>query len=184
MAHSVCPAERARMLDNPLRSLLIRPSRLLKPHIRSGMTVLDVGCGPGFFTGVMADLVGPEGTVIAADLQPEMLDLTKAKMYRKGLSDRVVLHKTASETLHLNQSGIMDFAIAFHMVHEVPSSRALFAEVFDCLKPGGIFLVSEPKGHVKKEEFRQEMKDAQVAGFLIAREQHSILEHQVLLKKP
>jgi ubiquinone/menaquinone biosynthesis C-methylase UbiE len=73
------------MLDNPLRSLLIRPNRLLRSHVRPGMTVLDVGCGPGFFTGVMAGLVGPEGTVIAADLQPEMLDLTKEKMIRRGL---------------------------------------------------------------------------------------------------
>ncbi|MCA1915697.1 class I SAM-dependent methyltransferase [Methanospirillum hungatei] len=184
MAHSVCPAERAWMLDNPFRSLLIRPSRLLKPHVRPKMTVLDVGCGPGFFTGVMARFVGPEGTVIAADLQPEMLDRTKEKMIRKGLIDRVILHKTASETLHLNESGFVDFAIGFHMVHEVPSPLALFAEVFDCLKPSGIFLVSEPKGHVKMEEFIQEMIEAQAAGFCIAREQHSLLEHQVLLKKP
>ncbi len=184
MAHSVCPAERAWMLDNPLRSLLIRPNRLLRSHVRPGMTVLDVGCGPGFFTGVMAGLVGPEGTVIAADLQPEMLDLTKEKMIRKGLIDRVILHKTASETLHLNESGFVDFAIGFHMVHEVPSPRTLFAEVFDCLKPGGIFLVSEPKGHIKTEEFSQEMMEAQAAGFLIMREQNSLFEHQVLLKKP
>ena len=38
------------------------------------MTVLDVGCGPGFFTLDMARLVGPSGRVIAADLQEGMLE--------------------------------------------------------------------------------------------------------------
>ncbi|HOJ97227.1 MAG TPA: methyltransferase domain-containing protein [Methanospirillum sp.] len=183
MAHSVCPADRAWMLDNPLRSLLIRPKRLLKPYIRPGMTVLDVGCGPGFFTRVLADLVGPTGQVIAADLQQEMLTMTGSRMTRKGVSDRVLLHKTSAESLQLQMSETVDFAIAFHVVHEVPSPYTLFSEVFDCSKPGGLFLVSEPNGHVNRTEFDQEMKDALAAGFIIAREQHSRWEHQVILQK-
>lgn len=183
MAHSVCPADRAWMLDNPLRSLLIRPKQLLKPYIRPGMTVLDVGCGPGFFTRVIADLVGPTGQVIAADLQQEMLTMTGLRMKQKGLSDRVLLHQTSAESLQLQMPGAVDFALAFHVVHEVPSPRTLFAEVCDCLKPGGLFLVSEPNGHVKRTEFDQEMDDALAAGFIIAREQYSRREHQVILQK-
>jgi len=147
------------------------------------MTVLDVGCGPGFFTRVLADLVGPTGQVIAADLQQEMLTMTGSRMTRKGVSDRVLLHKTSAESLQLQMSETVDFAIAFHVVHEVPSPYTLFSEVFDCSKPGGLFLVSEPNGHVNRTEFDQEMKDALAAGFIIAREQHSRWEHQVILQK-
>jgi hypothetical protein len=47
----------------------------------------------------------------------------------------------------------------------------------------GLFLVSEPDGHVKRTEFDQEMDDARAAGFIIAKEQHSRREHQVILQK-
>ena len=40
-----------------------------------GMTVLDVGCGMGFFSIGLAKLVGDKGCVIAADVQPKMLSV-------------------------------------------------------------------------------------------------------------
>ena len=41
--------------------------------IRSGMRVLDLGCGPGDVTFVAADLVGPDGYVVGVDRSPEAL---------------------------------------------------------------------------------------------------------------
>lgn len=46
------------------------------------MTAMDIGCGPGFFTLAMARMAGPEGKVIAIDMQQEMLDLVKKKSDR------------------------------------------------------------------------------------------------------
>ncbi len=66
---SVCPAELAGSLDNRMRRLLQNPLKILRPYVQEGMTALDVGCGPGFFTLPMAQLVGSSGRVIAADLQ-------------------------------------------------------------------------------------------------------------------
>ncbi len=54
----VCPAEFAGSLDNPLRRLIHNPRKILEPYIRKGMNVLDLGCGPGYFTGELARLVG------------------------------------------------------------------------------------------------------------------------------
>lgn len=183
MAHSVCPAERARMLDNPLRSLLIRPNRLLAPYVKPGMTVLDIGCGPGFFITHLAQLSGPSGRVIAADLQIEMLDMVAEKINRQGLSDRVILHQTLADSINLPDKNYVDFVIAFHMVHEVPCPGILFSEVFDVLKKGGIFLLSEPKGHVKKEEFDQELIHAKNAGFTCFSDKSGLMEYQIILKK-
>jgi 2-polyprenyl-3-methyl-5-hydroxy-6-metoxy-1,4-benzoquinol methylase len=45
----VCPVELAHSLDNTLRRWLQNPKNILAPYIQEGMTVLDVGCGPGFF---------------------------------------------------------------------------------------------------------------------------------------
>ena len=44
-------------LDNFLRRLTHKPQKILSPFIREGMTVLDMGCGPGFFTAELARLV-------------------------------------------------------------------------------------------------------------------------------
>src|SRR5512135_922391 len=85
----VCPAELAGSLDNWLRRLLHKPERILRPFVGNGMAVLDLGCGPGYFTVEMARLVGQGGTVIAADLQQGMLDRMMAKISSAGLGDRV-----------------------------------------------------------------------------------------------
>ena len=67
---------------------LIRESRgreedcetmLKQMRIRPGMTVCDMGCGNGFYSLKLAELVGPQGTVLAVDIQSEMLRLLQAR---------------------------------------------------------------------------------------------------------
>lgn len=73
----VCPVEKAGGLDNSIRRFLQNPEKILKPHINPGMTVLDMGCGPGFFTIEIAKLLNGSGKVIAADLQAGMLEIVR-----------------------------------------------------------------------------------------------------------
>ena len=68
-----CPWWLLFTFDNPLRRLIHDPEKILAPYVESGDAVLDVGCGMGYFSLGLAKLVGPEGKVIAADLQPQML---------------------------------------------------------------------------------------------------------------
>lgn len=89
----VCPVENAGVLDHSLRRLIQNPHKILKPYIKSGMTVVDLGCGPGFFTIEMAKLLNRSGTVIAADLQEGMLEKVRQKIYRTTLEQRVKLHQ-------------------------------------------------------------------------------------------
>ena len=55
-------------LDNRVRRWIQKPKKILKFYIKEGMAVLDVGCGPVFFSIEMAQMVGKSGRVIAADL--------------------------------------------------------------------------------------------------------------------
>jgi ubiquinone/menaquinone biosynthesis C-methylase UbiE len=59
------------------------------------MTVLDIGCGPGFFTIDMARMVGDSGRVIAADLQAAMLQKAQNVGLESAEGPRVLLSKTA-----------------------------------------------------------------------------------------
>ncbi len=55
---SICPWQIAPFIDNLLRPFVHNPLKLFKPYVRTGMTVLDVGCGAGFASLGLADLVG------------------------------------------------------------------------------------------------------------------------------
>ena len=62
-----CPWWLLFTFDNPLRRLVHNPQEILRPYVERGDTVLDVGCGMGSFTLGLAELVGKDGRVIAAD---------------------------------------------------------------------------------------------------------------------
>ena len=63
-ASHTCPVELAGGLDNSIRKFLQNPHKILKPYIKDGMTILDVGCGPGYFSVEMAKLLNGSGKVM------------------------------------------------------------------------------------------------------------------------
>ena len=67
--HRVCPWWLGYWLVNPLRRFLEDPGSLYGELIREGMTVLEPGCGMGYFTLDLARRVGPSGRVVALDVQ-------------------------------------------------------------------------------------------------------------------
>ena len=87
--HGVCPWWVGYILASPIRKLVQDPARMLKPFVRVGMTVLEPGPGMGFFTLELARLVGPEGRVIAVDVQPQMIAGLRRRAERAGLIDRI-----------------------------------------------------------------------------------------------
>jgi ubiquinone/menaquinone biosynthesis C-methylase UbiE len=164
--HRVCPVEQAGMLDHPLRRLYESPARILRPFVSEGMSVLDFGCGPGFFTLELARRVGPAGQVTAVDLQPGMLDLAGKKIATAGLTGRVSFHACRTGTIGV--SGPFAFALAFHVLHEVPDPARLLGELRSLMAPGGRALAVEPGFHVSRGEFAATLETARRAGFVVA----------------
>jgi len=170
------------MLDNPIRRFLQDPEKILKGHIRSGMTVIDIGCGPGIFIGAMARMAGESGRVIAIDLQEEMLSHAQERYVKNTSGAPITWHQCRSDSL-----GIMaeaDFALSFYMVHEVPDQARLFAEVFQSLKSGGRYLIVEPVYHVEESAFARMLEAVQREGFMIREQPPLPLSRAILLEKP
>lgn len=159
----VCPAEHAGWLTNPVRKLFNDPGRILKGLVAKGDTAIDLGCGPGYFTLPLAEMVGQTGSVIAVDVQREMLDRVRARTEKAGLLSRIQFHLWLPDG-H-NTLGPADFALVFWMLHEVPDKPAFLAQVRDSLKQGGEFLLVEPRGHVSKARFAAAVELVQGAGF-------------------
>jgi ubiquinone/menaquinone biosynthesis C-methylase UbiE len=127
------------------------------------MTVLDAGCGPGFFSVEMARLVGESGRVFACDLQEGMLGIVRSKVEGTGLEMRITTHKCSPDSIGLTEK--VDFALAFYMLHELPDQGAFFAEILSLLRPGGRLLLVEPPFHVSKASFASSIGLALDAGF-------------------
>jgi len=161
----ICPVENAGGLDNSFRKLLQNPKKILKPFITKGMTVLDLGCGPGFFSIEIAKLLNGSGKVIAADLQQGMLEKVTKKVKGTLLEQRVKIHKCEDDKIGVTEN--VDFVLAFWMVHEVPNQEKLFSELKSILKTKGKIFIIEPKIHVSKKSFEDMINNLKSIGFEI-----------------
>jgi ubiquinone/menaquinone biosynthesis C-methylase UbiE len=177
----VCPVERAGSLDSRFRRWLQDPQKILGPYVKEAMTVLDLGCGPGFFSIDMARMVGKSGRVIASDLQAGMLQKLKDKIQGTELEQRITLHRCEQNRIGLSEK--VDFALAFYVVHEIPNLQKFFKELESILQPEGQVLVVEPPFHVSKSAFVKTISKAREAGFNPGERPKVIFSKTVVLKK-
>jgi len=177
----ICPVEKAGSLDTKIRRWLQNPYKILKPYIKEGMTVLDLGCGPGFFTLALAQMVRENGKVIAVDLQEGMLQKLKEKIKGTELESRIILHKCEEDKIGYKEN--VDFVLAFYVVHEVPIQQKLFNELGTILKPNGKLFIVEPPFHVSKTAFAETIKNTNTAGFAEVERPNVLFNKAVLLKK-
>jgi ubiquinone/menaquinone biosynthesis C-methylase UbiE len=179
--HKVCPWYAAYLFDNPLRHLIHAPAKILGPYIRPGMTVLDVGCGMGFFSLGLARLVGPDGRVISFDIQPQMLRVLERRAKRSRLFNRIETGLIEGNTFGNEET--VDFALAFWVIHEVPDQDAFLSNLRRVLRPGSRLFISEPKPHVTAEELEATIRIATGSGFVVLDRPRVRLSMAVLLEK-
>ena len=131
-----------------IRRLHQRPGKFLGDLVKPGMTVADIGCGLGFYTVEMARMVGEEGHVAAVDFQPEMLSITERKVRKAGVSERVEIVQCRQDDIVVR--GSFDFVLSMWVSHEVEDRERFFRQILCILKPGGKYLLAEPRFHVGK----------------------------------
>lgn len=106
-----------------------------------GMSVCDMGCGNGFYTFRLAEMVGPEGVVYAVDIQPEMLGLLRDEMERRGVDNIVpILGSVHHPRLPANQ---IDAILLADVYHEFSHPEQMLAEMRQALKPSGFAILLE-----------------------------------------
>lgn len=144
------------------------PETIMRPYVREGMAVLDVGCGMGFFSLPLAKLVGETGKVVCIDIQEKMIEGLLRKARKAGLIERIDARVCSQASIGVSDiAGRIDFAVLFALVHEVPDKKKLFSEVYAILKQFAKLLLSEPKGHVSRLDFEKTVSIAQDVGFEI-----------------
>jgi cyclopropane fatty-acyl-phospholipid synthase-like methyltransferase len=128
-------------LDNPFTEANRSDVIIQRLDLQPGMTVLDIGCGPGRLTIAVAEQVGPQGAVVAIDLQTGMLRRAQERAQAADLSNiRFVQARVGEGKL---EAGLADRALLVTVLGEIPDREAALREVFAALKPGGMLSVTE-----------------------------------------
>ena len=89
LGQHTCPWWLGYTFDNPLRGLIHDPEEILGDFVEPGQTVVDIGCGLGYFSIALAKIVGPKGKVIALDIQRQMIQRARRRVERHGIASQV-----------------------------------------------------------------------------------------------
>ena len=176
-----CPWWHAYTFDNVLRRLFYNTRKLFGPYVQPGMTVMDFGCGMGFFSIPMARLVGAEGRVVSVDLQQKMLDVLRKRAAKAGVAERIHTHRCEPNSIGIDEPA--NFALAFYSFHEVPDAERGIGEIHGLLRAQGQFLIVELIGHVGAAEFENLLSLSQEAGFKVGDGPRIRLSHAAVLVK-
>jgi len=178
-----CPAEFEFMLENPYVRHFASAERLIQiGEIQPGMSVLDVGCGPGRVTIPLAKAVGDDGSVTALDLQQKMLDRVRERARGEGLENIAFIHGGVGSGLLPVET--FDWAVLVTVLGEIPEREAALREIFEALKPGGLLLVGEllPDPHYQTKQAVRNAGEA--AGFEFIDCTGSVVAHTTRLRRP
>jgi precorrin-6B methylase 2 len=147
--------------------------------LRRGAVVADVGAGGGFLTVRLARVVGPEGRVIAVDVNVEVIERLRTRVQQEGLTNVEVVTGEAGDP-HLTASSL-DSAVIVNAYHEMGEHRSMLHHLRRALKPDGRLVIVEPLSEQRRNGSRDEQTrkheiapafvehEAREAGFRILR---------------
>lgn len=144
---------------------LVRPERIAEENpdlaiqllnFQPGMQVADIGAGVGYYSLKIAKLVGPEGTVYATDVQPEMLRLLRKRSEKENVTN--VKPVLGSETESGLQPASIDLALMVDVYHEFARPQTMLRSIAKALKKDGRLVLLEFRKEDPKVPIREEHK--------------------------
>jgi len=172
--HRFDDAERwAKQFDDPTRDAWQKPEHVvLLLEIARGMVVADIGAGTGYFLPHLSPAVGPEGTVLALDIEPDMIRYMDERARREGL-DNVEARRVEPGDPGLAAASV-DRILIVDTWHHIAQREAYAAKLAAALAPGGRVAIVDftqetrrgpaPAHRVRPEQVARELE----AGGLVA----------------
>jgi len=129
-------------------------------NLQKGMTIADVGAGTGYLSKRMAEKVGKDGIVYAADVQPEMVGKIKS-FAKKYTNIQPVLSQTNNVNLPANS---IDMAIMVDVYHELEYPYEVVESILKALKSNAQLILVEYRAEDDKVPIKQthKMSESQI----------------------
>jgi ubiquinone/menaquinone biosynthesis C-methylase UbiE len=153
------------------------PTKMRKElNVKPGMAVCDMGCGNGFHTLPLAEMVGEKGKVFAVDVQPEMIEMLNKRIAAKGIKNiEPIVGLYHDPKLPPNSC---DMILLVDVYHEFSHPVQMLASMHAALKPDGQLVLVEfraedenvpikPEHKMSKAQIHKEMN---ANGFTLKRE--------------
>ena len=124
--------------------------------LEPGQKVLEVGCGPGFFTIPAAKIVGEDGSVLTLDVNPLAVAHVQQKIEAQRVTNARTMLANAAQA-DLPDQGF-DLIFVFGVAHPIGGMEAIWAEMHRLLKPDGTLSVEgrlRPPGELFRPARRQ-----------------------------
>lgn len=179
-------------LDREERDIEEAPDKALDAlDLREGSVVADIGAGSGYMTVRMAKRVGPTGRVFAEDIQPQMIDLLKARLSRERVTNVTPVLGTFDDPKL--PADTIDLMLLVDVYHEFSEPVKMLAGMRTALKSGGRLVLLEYRKEDPSVPIRLEHKmsvaeakaEVEAAGFtLVTVDPRLPRQHILVFRKP
>jgi ubiquinone/menaquinone biosynthesis C-methylase UbiE len=159
--------------------------------IEPGMVVADIGSSSGFFSRRFSPAVGPEGRVLAVDVDLEALAWLAGKAAELGMANIDTVHAGMDDP-HLAEHSV-DLIFFCNVLHHISDKAAYLSNLKQALKPGGRLAVIEffkknlpvgPQDPGHKLSWNETYGLLRDAGFKVVREPQGLPYQYFIIARP
>lgn len=167
----------AKTFDDPARDAWQRPAEVIaRLELRPGMVAVDVGAGTGYFVPYLARAVGPQGRVLALDVEPDMVRYLRERAAKEALAN------VEARVVEVDDPGLasesVDRILIVDTWHHIPHRVAYAKKLGRALSPGGTIAIVDftmeakngppPHHRLPPEEVVKELAQAGLTATIVA----------------
>lgn len=177
--------------NDPERRQWQDPEAILKEiGLKPGLTIVDAGCGGGFFILPAARLTGPSGKVLGLDINAAGIEEVRRQADLEGLTNLELKVGAAEENILCR--GCADIVFLGIVLHDFQDPGQVLRNAYLMLKPGGLLAnldwrkITMKLGPPLAKRFDEETASRLInqAGFKIESVRNSGLYHYLILARP
>lgn len=173
------------MIGGVLRRMFGRtPRSILGTFLKEGMSVVDAGSGPGYFTRYISDSIGKTGKLLSLDSDPRMV-MTVEKLCRKKNLSNVAIKEGSAAAMDFIPDQSADFVLSSGVLCCMAEHDKAVSEITRIMKDTGVAMISVSK-HLPESDPRTVSKAewrSILARFNIVSESETAMELKAAVSK-
>lgn len=134
-----------------VRRVFSSPKKMVSRYVREGDVVADLGCGPGFFTFPMAELVGRGGKVYAVDFDHGAVESVASRARDRKLDGVIEARVSSAAEIDFVPDGSVDFVLAHGLLCCMKDHSGALRQIRRVLRKEGTAYLSVTRFSRKKD---------------------------------